>query len=282
MSQKLTSIAHDRDVIGLTYVYPVMSRRAGGLSIGVNFNPNNACNWRCSYCQVPHLTKGSAPKMDFELLEQELLLFIEDVLEGDFYQRFNVPEEQRVIKDIALSGNGEPTSLKNFERAVNLVADCAKSTNIFPQAKFILITNGSFMHRKDVQQGLKVLNKYRGEIWFKMDSVTVSGLFAINHTRFSPQSQLSGLVTAANLCQTKLQTCLVNDHGQGLLASEKDAYLRVMNIVKTHQLVKEIMLYTLERPALQPEAPYLEKMPFETMENFADVLRTMGFQVSVH
>jgi hypothetical protein len=35
----LTSINHDRNSAGMTYVYPVVSRRAGGVSVGVNLNP---------------------------------------------------------------------------------------------------------------------------------------------------------------------------------------------------------------------------------------------------
>lgn len=37
---------HDqsRDSAGLRYVYPVVSRRAGGVSVGINLNVNNACN----------------------------------------------------------------------------------------------------------------------------------------------------------------------------------------------------------------------------------------------
>ena len=31
----LTPLNHDRDSAGMTYVYPVVSRRAGGVSIGV-------------------------------------------------------------------------------------------------------------------------------------------------------------------------------------------------------------------------------------------------------
>ena len=113
MASTLTTSNHDRDVAGLKYVYPVLSRRAGGLSIGINFNTNNACNWRCIYCQVPDLKIGAAPEMNFQLLEQELRYFLDDVLNGDFYQRFQVDENKRTIKDIAISGNGEPTSLKN-------------------------------------------------------------------------------------------------------------------------------------------------------------------------
>ncbi|MEO1885426.1 MAG: radical SAM protein, partial [Methylococcales bacterium] len=121
MQKKLSTTDHSRDIAGLKYVYPVLSRRAGGLSIGINFNTNNACNWRCVYCQVPDLVRGAAPVMDFQLLEDELRFFLDNVLNGNFFDQFNVPEQQRVIKDIAISGNGEPTSLKGFARAVQLV-----------------------------------------------------------------------------------------------------------------------------------------------------------------
>ncbi len=59
---KLSPGNHDRDVAGLTYVYPVVSRRAGGVSVGINLSPDNACNWQCVYCQVPDLVRGKAPE----------------------------------------------------------------------------------------------------------------------------------------------------------------------------------------------------------------------------
>jgi hypothetical protein len=37
----LTTNRHDRDVVGLRYVYPVVSRRAKGVSIGINLNYDN-------------------------------------------------------------------------------------------------------------------------------------------------------------------------------------------------------------------------------------------------
>ena len=70
----------------MTYVYPVVSRRAGGVSIGINLNPNNACNWRCIYCQVPELKRGSAPTIDLVKLEAELKAFLHEIVYGDFMQ----------------------------------------------------------------------------------------------------------------------------------------------------------------------------------------------------
>lgn len=281
MSQNLTSTDHSRDAAGLKYVYPVISRRAGGLSIGINFNPNNACNWRCIYCQVPDLKKGSAPKIDFSLLESELTEFLNDVLQGDFYQRFNIPIEQQQIKDIAISGNGEPTSLKEFAKAIRLIGEIATKSGIFPVANFVLISNGSLMHRKEVQDGLKVLNDYHGEVWFKLDSATANGIAQINNAAFLPPKQFAALITSIGLCTTKLQTCLVDYRHQGLLEEDRQAYLILLDKLKINTPLKEIMLYTLARESFQPESVDLEKMPLEIMEDFADEIREMGFQVSV-
>ena len=83
---KLTVRDHDRDAAQMTYVYPVVSRRAGGVSVGINLNPNNACNWRCIYCQVPDLQRGAAPEIDLKLLDAELMALLTDILHGDFMQ----------------------------------------------------------------------------------------------------------------------------------------------------------------------------------------------------
>ncbi|MEY3883878.1 MAG: hypothetical protein RLZZ379_1156 [Pseudomonadota bacterium] len=84
----LTVSDHNRDVSGMKYVYPVVSRRAGGVSIGINLNINNACNWRCLYCQVPNLTRGTPPPIALDVLEAELRSFLTYALHGDFMLQY--------------------------------------------------------------------------------------------------------------------------------------------------------------------------------------------------
>jgi wyosine [tRNA(Phe)-imidazoG37] synthetase (radical SAM superfamily) len=69
---KLVVTNHNRDIFKTRYVYPVVSRRAGGLSLGINLNTNNACNWQCVYCEVPNLTRGKPDPIDLNLLRSEL------------------------------------------------------------------------------------------------------------------------------------------------------------------------------------------------------------------
>jgi len=281
MGSKLTTSNHSSDSVGLKYVYPVLSRRAGGLSIGINFNTNNACNWRCIYCQVPDLTTGVAPALDFRLLESELRSFLDNVLHGDFYDRFEVDADKRVIKDIAIAGNGEPTSLKEFARAVELIGKIATEAGVFPNSSYVLITNGSLIHQARVQVGLRVLKRYGGEVWFKLDSATEEGRALYNNSGQSVRASVENLLISARLCPTKLQTCLFDLDKRGLPEQERLAYLDLLKTIKADVCLQRIMLYTLARPSLQPEAPRLAKLSAETMNAFADEIRLLGFDVSV-
>lgn len=282
MVSVLTVNNHDRDVAGLKYVYPVFSRRAGGLSIGINFNINNACNWRCIYCQVPDLKMGAAPDLDFQLLEEELRFFFDDVLNGDFYQRFQVDEDKQTIKDIAISGNGEPTSLKNFDKAIALIGKIAAEVGILPLSHFVLITNGSLLHRPNVRKGLATLKQYGGEVWFKLDSATEEGRALMNNAGQSCRASVENLLLSAKLCPTKLQTCWVDYDKQGLSEQEKNAFLELLKNIKAVGCTLEcVMLYTLARASLQPESVRLEKLSIEMLNRFADEIRCLGFDVLV-
>lgn len=278
---KLTVTNHNRNLSGLTYVYPVISRRAGGLSIGINFNPNNACNWRCIYCQVPDLKLGAAPEINLDLLEKELRLLLHDVLHGNFYQQMEVPENQRIIKDIAIAGNGEPTSLSNFDKAVSIIGKITTELEIFSQSHFVLITNGSLIHRDTVQTGLKILHDFGGEIWFKMDSATNEGRALINNSAQTNEAILKNLTLASQLCETKIQICLVDYKKQGFLETERIGFLNFLTQIRTSTNIQHVTIYTLARPSHQPEAIDLTAIPVEIMEEFSQEIRALGFDVMV-
>jgi len=78
--QYLSIHDHSRELSGLKYIYSVISRRAGGLSIGINLNVNNACNWQCIYCEIPNLTRGSPPPIELVILIVKKILQEFDLL----------------------------------------------------------------------------------------------------------------------------------------------------------------------------------------------------------
>lgn len=279
---QLTTIDHSRDTAGLTYVYPVLSRRSGGLSIGINLNPNNACNWRCIYCQVPDLRRGAAPPTDLTRLRLELSSLLDDALHGDFYQRFQVAEDQRVIRDIAISGNGEPTSAQAFPDVVDLIAQVSAQFGLDDRIKRVVITNGSLMRRPAVQQGLVRWAGQGGEIWFKIDRVTPAGLARINQVDYSPERLARNLEIAVRHCPTWLQTCLFAIDGQPPEETELQAYLDfVEQRVVGRVPLRGVLIYGLARPSRQPEAPRLSALSGEWMELFAARVRRLGLTVKV-
>ena len=270
----LSTTDHSRDSAGLRYVYPVVSRRAGGVSIGINLNPNNACNWRCIYCQVPDLTRGTAPPVDLALLEKELRGFLHELQHGDFMQR--VPPGARRINDIALSGNGEPTSAQEFNDVIELIAGLKPA-----DLKLVLITNGSLIRRENVQHGLRRLAQRNGEVWFKLDRASEAGMALVNDTRTTLDTVRQNLATAIACCpNTWLQTCWFALDGVPPGKQEEDDYLDFLaGVLRDNIRPQGVLLYGLARPSLQAEAPRLSALPHAQLEQFAQRIRALGVAV---
>lgn len=280
-STPLTPVNHDRDSAGMTYVYPVVSRRAGGVSVGVNLNPNNACNWACVYCQVPDLVRGTAPEIDLAQLEAELRAMLADILHGDFMQT-RVPEGARRLNDIALSGNGEPTSARGFPQIIELIGRVMADFGLIGKIKLVLITNGSLADRPRVQDGLRTMAVLNGEVWFKFDSATAAGMRSINQTRISPDKQFERLAVAARLCPTWLQTCVFALDGAPPSDAEQATYLAAVAHIRQQAIpVQGVLLYGLARPSMQPQASRLSALPAEWLAAFAEKIRAAGLLVKV-
>jgi wyosine [tRNA(Phe)-imidazoG37] synthetase (radical SAM superfamily) len=265
---------HSRDSAGLRYVYPVVSRRAGGVSIGINLNTNNACNWRCIYCQVPDLTRGTAPPVDLPLLEKELGGFLHELLHGDFMQR--VPPEARRINDVAISGNGEPTSAQEFADVIEVIAKLKPA-----DLKLVLITNGSLMQRDNVQQGLRRMAQLNGEVWFKLDRASEAGMALVNDTKMTMEKVRQSLATAIACCpNTWLQTCWFALDGIAPSAQDEDDYVDFLKgLLRGGIRPQGVLLYGLARPSLQMEAPRLSALSNVQMESFAARIRMLGVDV---
>lgn len=277
-SQMLTVTDHNRSFSAMTYVYPVVSRRAGGVSVGINLNPNNACNWHCAYCQVPGLVRGAAPTIDIDLLGRELRSFLEELLHGQFMTN-HVPEEMRVIRDIAFSGNGEPTSCKAFADVMKCVVEIRDACGL-GNVPIRVITNGSLADRPYVQAAFRTLALAGGEVWFKVDAGTREDILRINGVDIDPDTHGRRLALTASLCPTWVQTCIFRWDGLNPTQEFSDSYVAFLQKAGLDGL-KGILLYGVARQSHQPEAVHLQPLSTEELEQIAAVLRKTGLTVNV-
>src|ERR1044071_5590833 len=107
------------------FVYPVVSRRSAGISVGMNLNPDKICNFDCIYCQVDRTRQSETTFVETPALLEELNHLLEVTASGGLFEseKFrDTPPAWRRLNDIAFSGDGEPTTFRNFDQ---VVADCA-------------------------------------------------------------------------------------------------------------------------------------------------------------
>lgn len=282
----LTTSDHDCAAAGLTYVYPVVSRRAGGVSIGVNLHPNNACNFRCVYCQVEGLVLGAGPTIDLALLERELGLMLDAASSKETLLRWAGDEAHARLIDLAFSGNGEPTKSPQFAEAVELVGRALAARGLAGGAnplRVILITNGTMTHKPAVLDAIGALSALGGEVWFKLDRATEQGMRLVNGTRESVAHHLEGLRRVAARCErTWVQTCMFALDGAAPDETELEAYLAALEgLVREGVPLRGVHLYTLARPSFQPEAPRLSSLPAAWMAALGERIRAFGLDARV-
>ncbi len=259
---------HRRQWGDCLYVYPVVSRRAKGLSIGVNLNPDKRCNFNCVYCQVDrHLPRG-LHEVDLSHLARELKLALRAATDGTLWQhdRFQaVPPQQRRINDIAFSGDGEPTCLPDFDQAVQVAAD-VKADLAAEDVRTVVITNGTMLRSPQMQRALPILDVSNGEIWAKLDAGSEEYFRRINRP--------AGDVTLARIVDNiasvaidrpvVIQTLLLNYADMPPIASEIEAYtMRLREILDAGGEIKLIQLHTVARP---PAEAYITRLSDEQLD----------------
>jgi wyosine [tRNA(Phe)-imidazoG37] synthetase (radical SAM superfamily) len=230
---------------------------------------------------VPNLARGSAPPIDLSLLENELRDFLKELLHGDF-MKSRVPEGTRRINDIALSGNGEPTSATEFVQVIDTIARVRHELALPPELKTVLITNGSLLFRDSVQLGLRHLALINGEVWFKLDRASSEGMQHVNDTHTSMDKVRNNLIASIACCPTWLQTCWFTVEGKIPTRQDENDYLEfVASLLHEGHKLQGVLLYSLARPSLQPESTKLSALPEEYLQAFAERIRELGSVVKV-
>lgn len=232
------------------FVYPVLSRRSGGLSVGINLNPDRICNFDCVYCQVDRRSDSETKFVDINQMLAELTTVLSLVVSGAIWQdgRFvNTPEPLRRLNDIAFSGDGEPTSHRNFPEVVEAVARVKRSFGL-DDAKLVLITNASLFHRPNVIRGLEVLDANNGEIWAKLDAGTDAYYHLIERTPIPFRRILDNITTVAKARPIVIQSMFLRYDGEPPSDTEIEAYCdRLKEMTAAGGQIRLVQIYTVAR-----------------------------------
>ena len=232
------------------FVYPVLSRRSQGVSIGVNLNPDKVCNFDCIYCQVDRMTSSETRFVEMGQLLTELDDMLGLVVSGKLFrtEQFSaVPPALQRLNDIAFSGDGEPTTYKNFDEIIQSCAEL-KQKHGLDSVKMVLITNASMFHRDHVQRGLEIMDANQGEIWAKLDAGSEEYYRLIERTSIPFQRVLDNIEQAASIRPIVIQSLFmkVNDPGPG--DNELEMFCqRLSHIRQQGGEISLVQIYTIAR-----------------------------------
>ncbi len=250
MSSNSLHSRHERLFQGNRFVYPVLSRRADGLSVGVNLNPNKICNFDCVYCQVSRTVQSETRFVETDRLVEELEQTLHLASSGQIYdtEKFrDVPQHLRRLNDIAFSGDGEPTTHKNFDEVIAACAD-VKRRLALADVKMVLITNASMFHRPHVQRGLEILDDNNGEIWAKLEAGTKAYFKLVNRTPISYERVLDNITQAACARPLVIQALFMRIHDEPPPLDELEAFCERLNdITAAGGVLRLVQVYTVAR-----------------------------------
>lgn len=232
------------------FVYPVLSRRSEGISIGVNLNPDKVCNFDCIYCQVDRTTASETRFVEIPQLLGELEDTLELVTSGQIYEHekfHGTPPELRRLNDIAFSGDGEPTTYKNFDEIIAACADVKQRLGL-DGVKMVLITNASMFHRPHVLRGLEILDQNNGELWAKLEAGTEEYFKLIDRTSIPFRQILDNITNAARVRPLVIQALFMRVSGQPPSEQELAAFCdRLSEILAAGGKLKLVQVYTIAR-----------------------------------
>jgi wyosine [tRNA(Phe)-imidazoG37] synthetase (radical SAM superfamily) len=227
--------------------------------VGVNLNPDKVCNFDCIYCQVDRTTQSETQFVELDALVAELREVLTAVSSGEIYKTakfHDTPLHLRRLNDLAFSGDGEPTTYRNFDTIIQTCADLKRELGL-DNVKMVLITNASMFHRSHVKRGFEILDANNGEIWAKLDAGTEEYYKLIDRTPIPFARILENITVAARLRPIVIQSLFMRVAGEGPTDDEVAAYCdRLQEIVLAGGRLSLVQVYTVaRRPAESFVAP---------------------------
>ena len=272
VSTRETAFDRPRDFLGNRFVYAVISSRAGGLSLGVNMNPDKYCNFKCTYCEVDRRQPSRENKLEVDVMAMELRKTLACIQSGHLVERpwfHSLPSELLRMRQVALSGDGEPTLAPNFVEAVEAVVRVRALGGFF---KIVLITNGTGLDQPPILQGLEHLTK-SDEIWIKLDGGTQEFIDLVNCPNVPLEKILSNILLVGRLRPVVIQSLFPAIHGEEPPFEEiKEYALRLKELKAGGAQISLVQIYSAARPGINAECGHL---PLRVLSQIAQTVRQM-------
>ncbi len=273
---------HPREYAGFTYAYPVLSRRSGGVSIGVNLNLDKACNFDCPYCQVDRTGPRKEQRLVLSRIREEIEALLRSMDENGVCRLplFDaLPDPEKKLRDIALSGDGEPTMVPEFADICALLREI-QAARADLDFKLVLITNASLFDRPKVRTGVATMLSGKGEIWAKLDAGTEAWYQKVNVSRIPLDRVEANLAGLGHEHSFKIQSFFCRIEGRGWDNAETTAYLeRLRRLRKGGARILEVQLYTLAR---RPSDARVAAMDSTFLENVRQEVEALGIPARVY
>jgi wyosine [tRNA(Phe)-imidazoG37] synthetase (radical SAM superfamily) len=272
---------HPRTWQAFRFCYPVISRRSHGLSLGINVNPDKACNFACAYCSVDR-TRRAPAAVDEPALLAELEHLLELVQSGALWAQApfdRTPPELRRLNDVAFSGDGEPTSYAGFPRLL-AAAGAALDRRGLGQVQIVVISNATLFHRAPVQAALVELARRPSAVWAKLDAGTEGWYRQVDRSDVPFQRILDNLALLGRLRPLVIQSLFCRLQGQAPDAAELDAWAaRLAALQGGGVRIDRVQVYTTARKTAEEWATALTDAELEPIAARA---RALGLAAEVH
>ena len=276
-----TAFGSPRDFLGNRFVYAVVSPRARGLSIGINLNPDQECNFDCAYCEVDRHLRPQESKVDLDAMAAELQRMLAMVKSGELAQLppFNgMPTDLLRLRQVNLSGDGEPTLCPQIVEVIHTVLHVRARSGL-PFFKIALITNATGLDRPAVAEGLRCLTG-RDEVWAKLDAGTQAWMERINRPTVLLAKVLANILAIARQRPVVIQSLFPALNGQEPPELEIREYAqRLKELKDAGANIPLVQIYSATRPTPHSECGHL---PLRSLARIAQMVRdTTGLRAEV-
>jgi len=278
---KQGAFTHPRDYLGNRFAYLTVSPRARGLSIGLNLNPDKRCNFDCVYCEVDRRFRGGTAAIDLDVLAAELEAMLRLVHDGTLRESpayAPLPPDLLQLRQVAISGDGEPTLCPQFREAVETIVH-VRAISRHGFFKIVLITNASNLDAPQVQDGLRRLTR-EDEIWAKLEAGTQEQMNRINKPAVPLEKVMANILVVARQRPVVIQSLFPSLNGAGPTELEIEEYARRLKELRVAGAqIAAVQICSATRPILNPNCIHL---PLRTLSRIAQVVRNKtGLNVGV-